>query len=350
MNCSESASKRSSGDRFGIGYNAELGAPRLLRPRPEGVPCHHRKGLYLILIIIQLWRTFLLTPFKLITVFLHEASHAIACILTCGTVEGMEVHANEGGVTQTRGGAYWVILPAGYLGSSFWGMIFILASTNLLTTRIAAGCFAVALLIVLFVAKNSAKSKYSYVYNFNYLTSFIPLLKTVDPSRTLRWFYCPLRCSLGSPRIHKSSHPSICHSLHWYVIALLKSDLANFAGVMNSLFSVYDIYDDLISRRVNSSDAEKFAEVCPCPCNGAAWGDLSLSHFLVQPFILDLSYCLELIDRFSDLDGILLDIVETGEHSFIPIISSIALRVSFSSYSFRFLIHLRPQVSIYCET
>lgn len=33
-----------------------------------------------------------------------------------------------------------------------------------------------------------------------------------------------------------------------------------------------DIYDDLISRRVHSSDAEKFAEVCPCPCNGAAWG------------------------------------------------------------------------------
>ncbi|KAG5527930.1 hypothetical protein RHGRI_028754 [Rhododendron griersonianum] len=325
MNCSESASKRSSGDRFGIGYNAELGAPRLLRPRPEGVPCHHRKGLYLILIIIQLWRTFLLTPFKLITVFLHEASHAIACILTCGTVEGMEVHANEGGVTQTRGGAYWVILPAGYLGSSFWGMIFILASTNLLTTRIAAGCFAVALLIVLFVAKNSAKSKYSYVYNFNYLTSFIPLLKTVDPSRTLRWFYCPLRCSLGSPRIHKSSHPSICHSLHWYV--MYPFPFYHTVIWCNEQF-VFNIYDDLISRRVNSSDAEKFAEVCPCPCNGAAWG----------------------VIWFSDLDGILLDIVETGEHSFIPIISSIALRVSFSSYSFRFLIHLRPQVSIYCET
>lgn len=36
--------------------------------------------------IVQLWRTFLLTPFKLITVFLHEASHAIACKLTCGEV------------------------------------------------------------------------------------------------------------------------------------------------------------------------------------------------------------------------------------------------------------------------
>ena len=28
-------------------------------------------------------------------------------------VEGIQVHANEGGLTQTRGGAYWLILPAG---------------------------------------------------------------------------------------------------------------------------------------------------------------------------------------------------------------------------------------------
>ncbi|PPD91029.1 hypothetical protein GOBAR_DD12035 [Gossypium barbadense] len=135
---------------------------------------------------LLLWRTILLRPFKLVTVFLHEASHAIACKLTCGHVEGIQVHADEGGTTQTRGGIYWLILPAGYLGSSFWGMVLILASTNLLTARIAAGCFVAALLIVLCVAKN--------------------------------------------------------------------------------------IYDDLISRRVHSSDAEKFAEVCPCPCNGVGWG------------------------------------------------------------------------------
>ncbi|THU70083.1 hypothetical protein C4D60_Mb08t21330 [Musa balbisiana] len=78
-------------------------------------------------------------------------------------VEGIQVHANEGGVTQTRGGIYWIILPAGYLGSSFWGMVFILASTNLITTRIAAGCFLLALVVVLFVAKN--------VSNLYYLTN-----------------------------------------------------------------------------------------------------------------------------------------------------------------------------------
>ncbi|RYR67814.1 hypothetical protein Ahy_A03g014245 [Arachis hypogaea] len=32
------------------------------------------------------------------------------------------------------------------------------------------------------------------------------------------------------------------------------------------------IYDDLISRRVHSSDAEKFAQECPCPCSGVGWG------------------------------------------------------------------------------
>ncbi|KAL5680000.1 hypothetical protein ACJX0J_006385, partial [Zea mays] len=180
-----------------------------------------------------LWRTFLLTPFKLITVFLHETSHALACKLTCGDVEGMQVHANEGGVTQTRGGIYWIILPAGYLGSSFWGMVFILASTNLLTTRIAAGCFILALFIVLFVAEN---------WFLRWLClGFIVFIAVVWVIQEFTSF----------------------HVLKYVIL---------FIGVMNSLFSVYDIYDDLISRRVNTSDAEKFAEICPCPCNGFAWG------------------------------------------------------------------------------
>lgn len=201
--------------------------------------CNRDQKLFLVTIavftvaILVLWRTFLLTPFKLITVFLHEASHAIACKLTCGQVEGMKVHANEGGVTQTRGGVYWLILPAGYLGSSFWGMVLILASTNLLTAKIAAGCFIAALLIVLFIAKNWTLR--GLCIGFIIFIAAIWVLQELTTVRILR-----------------------------YVIL--------FIGVMNSLFSVYDIYDDLISRRVNSSDAEKFAELCPCPCNGVGWG------------------------------------------------------------------------------
>lgn len=201
--------------------------------------CDHEQVVFLVtvgvftVVILALWRTVLLTPFKLITVFLHETSHALACKLTCGQVEGIQVHANEGGVTHTRGGIYWVILPAGYLGSSFWGMVLILASTNLLTARIAAGCFAVALLIVLFVAKNWLLR--GLCIGFIIFLAIIWVLQETTKVRILR-----------------------------YVIL--------FIGVMNSLFSVYDIYDDTISRRVHSSDAEKFADICPCPCNGVGWG------------------------------------------------------------------------------
>ncbi|KAF4363293.1 hypothetical protein F8388_001834 [Cannabis sativa] len=200
--------------------------------------CQHNQVVFLAtigvftVVILLLWRTVLLTPFKLITVFLHEASHAIACKLTCGQVEGIQVHANEGGVTQTRGGVYWLILPAGYLGSSFWGMTLILASTNLLTARIAAGCLIFALFVVLCIAKNWTLR--GLCIGFIIFLALIWVLQEMTTVRILR-----------------------------YVIL--------FIGVMNSLFSVYDIYDDLISRRVNSSDAEKFAEICPC-CNGVGWG------------------------------------------------------------------------------
>ncbi|CAH9085183.1 unnamed protein product [Cuscuta europaea] len=201
--------------------------------------CNHDQRIFLVtigvysIVILVLWRTFILTPFKLITVFLHEASHAIACKLTCGQVVSMKVLANEGGSTETRGGAYWLILPAGYLGSSFWGMVLILASTYLLTAQIAAGCFIAALVVVQFYAKNWTLRGLSI--GFIVFIALVWVLQRMTEVRVLR-----------------------------YVIL--------FIGVMNSLFSVYDIYDDLISRKVNSSDAEKFAEICPCPCNGVAWG------------------------------------------------------------------------------
>ncbi|RDX71486.1 hypothetical protein CR513_49159 [Mucuna pruriens] len=180
--------------------------------------CDHDQKIFIAcvaaftVVILVLWRTFLLTPFKLITVFLHEASHAIACWLTCGKVEGIQVHANEGGLTQTRGGIYWLILPAGYLGSSFWGMALILASTNILTARIAAG-------FIVFIA-------------------VIWLLQEKTKVHVLR-----------------------------YVILFI------------------DIYDDLISRRVHTSDAEKFAEVCPCPCNGVGWGGDHIIRISLRIFV-----------------------------------------------------------------
>ena len=113
------------------------------------------------------------------------------------------MNSNEGGVTITQGGAAYLILPAGCrgfhlytilmlldlhfcfrrgnvlhnfvfvlalhetdLGSSFWGMVLILSSTDLVAARIAAACLGVALIVVLFVAKNV---RFSMCFNFHAL-------------------------------------------------------------------------------------------------------------------------------------------------------------------------------------
>ncbi|KAH9722779.1 hypothetical protein KPL70_006838 [Citrus sinensis] len=168
--------------------------------------CNHEQVVFLVtvsvctVVILALWRTSLLKPFKLVTVFLHEASHAIACKLTCGKVliyisvqvEGIQVHADEGGTTQTRGGVYLFILPAGYLGSSFWGMLLILASTTLLTARIAAGCLVAALLVVLLVAKNWTLR--GLCIGFVIFLGVIWVLQETTDIRILREVYCNASC------------------------------------------------------------------------------------------------------------------------------------------------------------
>lgn len=53
--------------------------------------------------VLLLWRSLLLKPFKLWTVFMHEFSHALAAWATCNTVTGIEVNADEGGLTHWKG-------------------------------------------------------------------------------------------------------------------------------------------------------------------------------------------------------------------------------------------------------
>ncbi|CAN0913601.1 hypothetical protein LINGRAHAP2_LOCUS28031 [Linum grandiflorum] len=135
---------------------------------------------------MQLWRTVLLTPFKLITVFMHEASHAIACILTCGkvrdsfpllTVEGIQVHANEGGVT------YWFFI----LGNA--------VDTCIHQSSYCKNC------CWLFGSCSPRCAFYC---------------QELDSLRTLYRIHCVPCCHLGATRIHESEDPPIRYSLHRY--------------------------------------------------------------------------------------------------------------------------------------
>mmetsp|Transcript_34243 Transcript_34243/g.78057 ORF Transcript_34243/g.78057 Transcript_34243/m.78057 type:complete len:262 (-) Transcript_34243:110-895(-) len=63
------------------------------------------------------WSTPVVYPLRLLVVFMHEASHAAAVIATGGSVERIEVNAEEGGMCVHAGGNLFIILNAGYLGS-----------------------------------------------------------------------------------------------------------------------------------------------------------------------------------------------------------------------------------------
>ena len=74
---------------------------------------------------------------------------ATACWWTGGKVDKIEVYQNEGGVTSFHGGIRCCIVPAGYVGVSFWGGVFVCLSGSRVGATVAASVFGFALLVCL---------------------------------------------------------------------------------------------------------------------------------------------------------------------------------------------------------
>jgi hypothetical protein len=102
---------------------------------------------------LLLWRSWVMKPFRLWTTFLHEFSHACAAWLCCHTVTGIEVHADEGGLTHWKGRnvecAKHAVLPAGYLGSTLWGCLILLSANDPFFARAMALALCAALFVCL---------------------------------------------------------------------------------------------------------------------------------------------------------------------------------------------------------
>jgi hypothetical protein len=60
-------------------------------------------------------------PFRLFVTFIHEGGHALAALLTFGSVEQVRLHLDASGETYTRGGMPLVVSSAGYLSSTVYG-------------------------------------------------------------------------------------------------------------------------------------------------------------------------------------------------------------------------------------
>src|SRR5206468_4921230 len=67
-------------------------------------------------------------PLRLFATFVHEGGHALATILTGGSVESIALARDGSGVTLSRGGFLPLIYSAGYLGTAAIGALALLMS------------------------------------------------------------------------------------------------------------------------------------------------------------------------------------------------------------------------------
>ncbi|GJJ12224.1 hypothetical protein Clacol_006465 [Clathrus columnatus] len=190
-------------------------------------------GVYIIAIAI-LWHVpyvnYIIYPFKLLTVGFHEMSHAIAGVLTCATIYSLELDPDEGGATRMSGGIPWITLPAGYLGSSLIGACLIACGFDTNASKVATLVLAGFFLITLWWARRSVVTWLLIIG----MTGLIVLFWFVAGGVALRYFVL-------------------------------------FIGVMSCLYVLWDVIDDTIARKVNSSDASAFAHICGC-CPSQVWG------------------------------------------------------------------------------
>ncbi|KAF2674007.1 hypothetical protein BT63DRAFT_419327 [Microthyrium microscopicum] len=199
-----------------------------------------------VVVIALLWNIpyvrKVLWPFKMLVIAFHEFGHAITTLLTGGRVESISLDPNEGGVTHMRGGISAITLPAGYLGSSIIGALLIFCGFNIVASKIASIVLGVCFLLTLWWARR------------DWLTILTVLLAV--GLLVACWF--------------------IAHAEPLRFVVL-------FIGVMSCLYSVWDICDDLILRKVNSSDASVFADRYggSSKCWGVIWSFISLAFMIL---------------------------------------------------------------------
>jgi Peptidase M50B-like len=126
---------------------------------PESLSFYQRYELWILPLIllacIYFWNAAALTPLKILVVFFHEASHALATVLTGGQVQSMEITANQGGRVLSLGGMPFVIISAGYLGSLLWGAIILLLAAHSRADHWIMGALgALMLLLCAFYVRN----------------------------------------------------------------------------------------------------------------------------------------------------------------------------------------------------
>jgi len=120
--------------------------------------------LALVLAVFLLWNTPGMLPLKILVVFFHELSHAMAAVLSGGKVVSISLSPEQGGLTITRGGSLFWVTTAGYIGSLLIGVaLFLLAVRGRRDRAVMAALGATLLLVAALYMRESFALLFSVV-------------------------------------------------------------------------------------------------------------------------------------------------------------------------------------------
>jgi hypothetical protein len=186
---------------------------------------------------LVLWDTFVVYPFRVFVVFLHEISHGLAAFATGGRIVSIGLSFDEGGVCLTQGGWRFVILNAGYLGSLLWGALFLLLGGRRQRARSVVGAIGAFTILV------------TLLYVRSWFGFFYGLLA-------------------GTVLLAAASR----------LASAVSETLLAAIGAMSCLYAVWDVASDVLLRHSGASDAAALARLTGIPALlwGVVWIAVSL--------------------------------------------------------------------------
>ena len=210
--------------------------------------------IFLLGLIIIGWEYPILYPLKLLVVFFHESSHAIATLLTGGTVKELVITHDQGGHVISQGGNRFITLSAGYIGSLLWGVVIYVVSVKSHYDKVIMAVLGVTILIITIVLSRSIFS-----WLFGLLSGGAMLL------------------------------------MARYLAEKYNDFALRLIGLTSMMYAPLDIYSDTISRSYLQSDAYLLAEYT----GGTTllWGSIWIIISVVVIF-----YCLKWVLNKSALE------------------------------------------------
>jgi hypothetical protein len=188
------------------------------------------------------WNWFFVYPLKVFVVFLHEISHGLAAVLTGGRIVAIGLTFDEGGVCITDGGSRFLTLNAGYLGSLFWGALFlVLAARTRLSREIVGGVGIFVLVVTLLYVRTLFGFAYGLLAGAGLLLAGVKLPRDVT------------------------------------------DDLLEVIGVVSCLYAVWDIGSDVLARDAAGSDASALGRLTGIPA--VLWGVVWIAASLAVVFL-----------------------------------------------------------------